>query len=216
MSPEAAHGEVVDARSDVFAVGIVLWELLAGQRLYRSGAGRKGALDQAREANIPELVSRGYPDEEHLFGIVRKALSKAPEERYQTAQGMLGDLEGYIESQHLVASALRFGEWLVEHFGAEIVELRRERERAAKEHDESSGEQASRPAEPARSEQPTLPDLDAGGLSATRAVPSKPPPAPVAEIPAPAPRNRPSSTTILALVVIFVAVGVIVSLFFGR
>jgi serine/threonine protein kinase len=228
MSPEAARGDAVDARSDVFAVGIVLWELLAGQRLYRSGAGRKGALDQAREANIPELQSRDYPDEATLFDIVARALHKSPEERYPSAQAMLEDLEGYIEEERLVASALRFGEWLVEHFGAEIVALRRERERAAKEHDESSGEQAARSFLPgggsrSRDEQPTLPDLDAGGLSATRSSPppptSAPEPAPargsMASIPPQASR-RPSAVTILALVVAFIAVGVLISLFVGR
>jgi len=210
MSPEAARGDAVDARSDVFAVGIVLWELLAGQRLYRSGAGRKGALDQAREAAIPELVSRGYPEEATLFGIVGKALAKAPADRYATAQAMLDDLEAYVASQRLVASALRFGEWLVEHFGAEIVELRRQRERAAKEHDEASGEQSSALA--TRSEQTTMPDLDAGGLSGTVPVPSSPPPALVVANPG----KRPGAITIVALLVAFIAVGVLISLFVGR
>jgi serine/threonine-protein kinase len=211
MSPEAARGDTVDARSDVFAVGIVLWELLAGQRLYRSGAGRKGALDQAREAAIPELVSRGYPDEPQLFGIVAKALAKDPAERYASAQAMLDDLEAYVSNQRLLASALRFGEWLVEHFGAEIVELRRERERAAKEHDEGSGEQPSVVA--ARSEQTTMPDLDASGLSGTVAAPSKPPPAGAVVVPA---GRRPGVVTIVALVVAFIAVGVLISLLVGR
>src|SRR5580692_10605877 len=48
MSPEHAAGQPIDARSDVFAAGIVLWELAAGRRLYKGGEGRDTLLEQAR------------------------------------------------------------------------------------------------------------------------------------------------------------------------
>jgi serine/threonine-protein kinase len=219
MSPEAARGDGVDARSDVFAVGIVLWELLAGQRLYRSGQGRKSALEQAREANIPELVPRGYPEEERLFRIVSKALAKDATDRYASAEAMLDDLESYVGDHRLVASALRFGEWLVEHFGVEIVEMRRSRERAAREHDEASGEQHS--PESVRSEQPTLRDLDAAALSATRSAPpgrDAMPSVPTLldERPSLPPPKRPGALAIGILVLVFIAVGVLFSLLFGH
>src|SRR5690606_33992401 len=58
MSPEAARGETPDARSDVFAVGIICWELLSGRRLYKSD-GRGPPLELARRAEIPPLPERG-------------------------------------------------------------------------------------------------------------------------------------------------------------
>lgn len=134
MSPEAANGEVLDGRADVFAAGIMLWELLAGRRLYRSPKGSPGpSLEQAQAAVIPELPSRGYPDETRLHGIAMKLLSKDRDARYASAHEALRELEDYVAENSLVASPLRFGEWLMEHFGSEILERRQQHEQAANE-----------------------------------------------------------------------------------
>lgn len=130
MSPEHARGEDVDARADIFAVGIILWELLAGSRYYRAQQGER-LIDVARRAQGKPLPSRGLPKEKELFGIVARALEVDREVRYQTAAAMLRDLTAYAARARLLASPLRFGEWLMERFGGEIVELRRARERAA-------------------------------------------------------------------------------------
>jgi serine/threonine protein kinase len=130
MSPEHARGEAIDARSDVYAVGIILWELLSGKRFYRAAAGER-LIDVARRAETKALAPRGLPREKELVRIVGRALEVDREVRYQTAAAMLRDLEAYAARARLLASPLRFGEWLMERFGAAIVELRRERERAA-------------------------------------------------------------------------------------
>ncbi|MFO0591955.1 MAG: serine/threonine-protein kinase [Polyangiaceae bacterium] len=130
MSPEHARGEEVDPRGDVFAAGIILWELLSGRRYYRAPQGER-LIDVARRAEGQPLVSRGLPREKELFAIVTRALEVDREVRYQTAAAMLRDLESYAARARLLASPLRFGEWLMERFGTEIVELRRARERAA-------------------------------------------------------------------------------------
>jgi len=133
MSPEQAKGEPIDARADVFALGIILWEMLAGRRLYRAGTGPGSSLlDQAITARIPDLEPRGLPLEADLHGIVKKALAPDRNERYPSAQAMLLDLEQYVARAKLMASPLRLGEWLLERFGEEIVEQRRAHERAVK------------------------------------------------------------------------------------
>jgi serine/threonine protein kinase len=129
MSPEHARGDKIDARADIFAVGIVLWELLAGRRLYRRDDDLS-LLEQARRAQIPELPRRGVANEDELHAIVANALSIEPEGRYATAHAMHQDLEGYIGRAKLVASPLRLGEWLVANFGTDMVTQRRSRERA--------------------------------------------------------------------------------------
>jgi serine/threonine-protein kinase len=131
MSPEHARGESLDARADVFAIGIVLFELLAGRRLYKAGEGGLSLLDQARAARIPELPSRGLPHEEKLFAISKKALASNRDDRYASAQALLRDLESYVAESKLMASPLRFGDWLIERFGDDLVQQRRARERAA-------------------------------------------------------------------------------------
>ncbi|HSQ64285.1 MAG TPA: serine/threonine-protein kinase [Polyangiaceae bacterium] len=130
MSPEHARGEPIDGRADVFAAGIILWELLAGRKLYRSDAG--DLIAQARAANVPELPSRGLPDESRLQDIVKKALSPERGARYATAGEMQRDLRDWAAEAGLLANPIKLGEWLTEHFGAELLEQRRAREQAAK------------------------------------------------------------------------------------
>lgn len=208
MSPEAARGDAADARSDVFAAGILLWELMAGQRLYRPGGGRPPTIEQAREANIPPVPSRGHPDEQRLFSIVRKALARDPAARYASAQDMLNDLESYVGDNRLLVSAIRFGDWLTEHFGAEMVERRRERERAAKALDAAQ----PRPPRPSRerSEQQTLPDIDADARAAASLKVSDAPP------PAPPPKKAGNPVLAVLVVLVFILAGAGLALLLGR
>jgi serine/threonine protein kinase len=129
MAPEHALGAEVDARSDVFAAGILLWELFAGHRLYRGDDNQ--LLEQARNAEIPALPERNLPDAARLNAVLERALAYDPAQRYQSAQAMLEDLENYALATQLMASQLRFAAFLSHHFGDEIVALRRERERHA-------------------------------------------------------------------------------------
>jgi serine/threonine-protein kinase len=131
MSPEHARGEALDARSDVFAAGIILWELAAGRRLYKAGDGSGALLDQARRAQIPPMPSQGLPDEDRLRAITTKALAADRDARYASAAAMLRDLEGYAVSARLMTSPLQLGDWLQRTFGEEILARRRLRERAA-------------------------------------------------------------------------------------
>src|SRR5882724_8036996 len=130
MSPEQARGDPLDARADVFAVGIVLWELLSGRRLYKVAGGGPSLLEQAKTAEVPELSSRGLPLEDMLFGITRKALAFDRDDRYASARAMLSDLDQYVAESKLIASPIKFGEWLIERFGDDLILQRRERERA--------------------------------------------------------------------------------------
>jgi serine/threonine-protein kinase len=124
MSPEHARGEALDARADVFAAGIILWELLAGRRLYKSGA-ETSLLEQARQAEIPPLPDKGLPDHTELERIVRRALASEREARYPSAAAFLGDLEGYLARAGLLASRLKLGEWIADTFGTKLIEERR-------------------------------------------------------------------------------------------
>jgi len=84
MSPEQARGDRVDARSDVFAMGIVLWELLTGGRLFEADS-EVGVLKAVQTATIvaPARLNPQIP--EALSDIVMKALARPLEERFQSA-----------------------------------------------------------------------------------------------------------------------------------
>jgi eukaryotic-like serine/threonine-protein kinase len=130
MAPEHAMGEGVDARTDLFSAGILLWELCAGRRLYKGSEEQMLAL--ARAAEVPKLPERGLPEPAKLQAVLDKALARSPNERFRSAQEFLGALEDYALSVRLMVSQLRFASFLTEHFGDRILEVRRERERAAR------------------------------------------------------------------------------------
>jgi len=95
MAPEQAVGSPIDRRADVFAMGIVLWELLGRRRLMASESAAV-TLHRLLNQPIPKL-SEVVPDiDPRLDAIAAKALEKEPAKRFQTAQEMRDALEGYI------------------------------------------------------------------------------------------------------------------------
>ncbi|MEY4510054.1 MAG: hypothetical protein RLZZ450_2176 [Pseudomonadota bacterium] len=131
MSPEHAQGREIDARADVFAAGIVLWELCAGRRLYRGS--EQEMLAQAQSGLVPRLPDRGLPAHQELQAVLDRALAIDRDDRFTSAQEFLTALEDYAVQAKLMASQLRFGTFLSEHFGTEMIELRRQRELSVRE-----------------------------------------------------------------------------------
>ncbi|NVB85653.1 MAG: serine/threonine protein kinase, partial [Kofleriaceae bacterium] len=95
LSPEAAHGEDVDCRADIFAVGIILWELLASQRLF-TGDTDVQILHKVQAAKVPPIsqINRSVPPE--LESIVRRALARDRHERYASARELGQDLSRFM------------------------------------------------------------------------------------------------------------------------
>ena len=111
MSPEQARGEAVDRRSDLFAVGLVLYEMLAGRRPFSgtTGAERTSALLRDDPAPLPPNI-HGLPA--GTARVIARCLKKRREERFQSAQELLQALERPAERPRavrgwpLVAAAL--------------------------------------------------------------------------------------------------------------
>jgi len=100
LSPEAARGEEVDARADIFAVGILLYELLTGKRLFY-GETDYQTVELVRNAKIPPIKPQNPQVEPELEDIVRKALAKRKEDRYQNATDIQDALAQYAYSRGL-------------------------------------------------------------------------------------------------------------------
>ncbi len=129
MAPEHARGDDIDARADLFAAGILLWELAAGRRLYKGTEEEMLAL--ARAGRVPALPRGRLPEQDALEAVLARALAEDRDARFPTAKSFLDALEQYAGTTDLHASQLRFGSFLTEHFAEEIVKARRAREKHA-------------------------------------------------------------------------------------
>ena len=103
LSPEAAAGKEVDARADIFSLGIVLWEMLAGRRLFL-GETDYATVKLIQQANIPRLSPLNNQVDEGFEEILLKALTRQPEHRYQNAQAFGDALTGYLFARQLKVS----------------------------------------------------------------------------------------------------------------
>ncbi|HEY4185893.1 MAG TPA: protein kinase [Polyangia bacterium] len=100
LSPEAARGEEVDSRSDIFSVGILLYELLTGKRLFY-GETDYQTVELVRNARIPPIKAQNPEVEQELEDIVRKTLAKNREDRFQSANDLQDALAHYSYSRGL-------------------------------------------------------------------------------------------------------------------
>ncbi len=97
MSPEQAGGSRIDARADIFAMGIVLWELLTKQRLMQ-GDSAAATLHRLMMEPITPIAALRTDIDPELENILTRSLEKEPIDRFQTAQEMRDALDAYIAS----------------------------------------------------------------------------------------------------------------------
>ncbi|MBG0560525.1 Stk1 family PASTA domain-containing Ser/Thr kinase [Actinoplanes aureus] len=103
LSPEQARGESVDARSDVYAAGCVLFELVIGHPPFVGDSPVSVAYQHVREdPRTPSSISRDIPPE--VDAIVLKALAKNPLNRYQSAQEMRADALRAVSGRPVMAT----------------------------------------------------------------------------------------------------------------
>ena len=95
LSPEAALGKDVDHRTDIFAVGIILWEMLAGRRLFL-GDTDFATVKLVQQAAIPPLTKINAKVTPELERIVGKALARDPAQRFQSARDLAVALNDFL------------------------------------------------------------------------------------------------------------------------
>jgi serine/threonine-protein kinase len=122
MSPEQAEGLELDARSDVFALGIVLWELLCDKRLFKGDSDvMSQRLVKACQVPRPSELNTNLP--EQLDAIVLKSLARNVDERFQTAQELREAIEQYCLEAHIPASSAHLAQFLQKLYAEKIADL---------------------------------------------------------------------------------------------
>ncbi|MEW5764381.1 MAG: TonB family protein, partial [Acidobacteriota bacterium] len=208
MSPEQAWGKTINHQADIFALGVVMWEMLTGRKLFY-GDSEMSILEKVREAKVepPQKYREDLPEE--LERIVLKALGKTTEERYPSCQAMMADLErfAYDEWETLPSAydaAAFLNGFFPDVYKREILDnLKKEPE--AQEGKSARGgkipkSQRGRPA-PLKKDKAPAPEPPPApvkaeeppkAVPAPKAVPSEPKPAPAPAEPKPAPAAPPT------------------------
>jgi eukaryotic-like serine/threonine-protein kinase len=106
MSPEQVRGASVDHRSDIFALGAILYELLSGTRAFRRETSAETMTAILRE-DPPELTESGRAVPPALARIVAHCLEKSPRERFASARDLAFDLESLSEKSDATTSSRR-------------------------------------------------------------------------------------------------------------
>lgn len=101
MAPEQLRGGVVDHRSDIFNLGAILYEMLAGHRLFRGGSASE-VLNAVRSDDPIEVPETGGGFNPGVARLLRRCLEKSPEERIQSALDLAFDLETLLQPEEQV------------------------------------------------------------------------------------------------------------------
>jgi serine/threonine protein kinase len=127
MSPEQVRGLPLDRRSDIFALGTMLYECLTGDRLFQ-GETDFSTLEKVRNVDIrpPRELNPMIP--QAVEAVILKALAKDVEDRYQWCSEMLADIQAFLMAQEVVFTAKSLSSWLKEVFSSEIDRERQQLE----------------------------------------------------------------------------------------
>lgn len=121
MSPEQADGNPVDRRSDIFSAGILLWELLTQERLFKRKSNMQTIKAVRKGKYKPASKKRGDVPKE-LDQVIAKALQRKPARRYQNAFEMGNDLKRILLQEFPDFKPIQVAEFLYRYFGPEADE----------------------------------------------------------------------------------------------
>jgi len=119
MSPEQVKGEVADHRADIYSLGIILYEITVGRRLWRGPPEQVLRRIVEEQVPPPTYVRRGYPHALEL--IIMKALEKRPQNRQQSAAELQHELLEFMEEAGLKSGPRRLARYMKDLFGVDTT-----------------------------------------------------------------------------------------------
>lgn len=128
MSPEQCRGTDIDRRSDIFSIGVVLYQLSTGERLFRTET-QAGTITQILRGVVPPPESKRPDYPKALSRIVMRALAVDKDERYETAEQMQIELEEFARDQKLRVSSVALGRYMRDLFSDKLEAWNHAKER---------------------------------------------------------------------------------------
>lgn len=122
MAPEHARGDVVDRRADVYAAGIVLWEIATGDRLFHNMP-QVAILNKLLSGDVPRLADVRPDIDPRLTAIITRALAYKPDDRYPTAAALARALEDLLRERGDMSTCREVGELLEGAFAEERARI---------------------------------------------------------------------------------------------
>jgi serine/threonine-protein kinase len=122
MAPEQARGERVDRRADIFSVGMMLWQVATGRRLYRD-LPELAVIQKICSGDVPKVKDLAPFVPERLQVIIDRSLAPDREERYATAGELQADIEAFLDHAGARVSSREIGVLVAEHFADERTEI---------------------------------------------------------------------------------------------
>jgi serine/threonine-protein kinase len=123
MAPEQARGGQIDRRADLFAVGTVLWEVLADKRLFK-GEGEADTLNRVLFEPIPKLRDVNPDVAPELEVVTMKSLDRDPDKRYPTSSAFADELEKAARASSSIASVREVADYVQKLLGQDISQQR--------------------------------------------------------------------------------------------
>ena len=124
MPPEQIAGEKMDRRADIFAVGCILWDIIAGQELWK-GKSDRSILNRVLNGEIPSPSEINPDASPELVRICMKALAEEPSQRHASAAELQAEIEVVIESLGARVAARDIGKIVSAMFATERAETNR-------------------------------------------------------------------------------------------
>ncbi|MDC0707493.1 serine/threonine protein kinase [Stigmatella sp. ncwal1] len=125
MSPEQARGLSLDARSDIFSLGVILFEMVTHSRLFKFAEPLVALQAVASEEPIPLARARNPEVPEALGHIIAQALARQPGQRYPTARHFQSALEEWLRGQNEATGSAELADYMSQVFGDRIQERAR-------------------------------------------------------------------------------------------
>jgi serine/threonine-protein kinase len=122
MSPEQGRFEESDCRADLFSMGVILWELIAGRRMWKD-VDELEIIERLVTFKLPKLEEHDPTVPPELLAIVERALAREREDRYPTAAAMREDLERFLQQRGERMDASEIGKRLAQLFANERAEI---------------------------------------------------------------------------------------------